>query len=186
MPRMDPVTGFKECNKCHTVYSDPFESFSVDLSRPDMLCYQCKNCQKGSYDNNPELQQRMRETHKDRYNNDPVYHSVHNTRTREWGKKEFRDNPEYRRLKIQYVYLRTKGLKSDGTITRESLKTLYKAWTGTCPFCGEKAEPERDHIIPVSKGGIDSIHNIQLMCGLCNRRKNDRDFEEWLATRNTP
>jgi 5-methylcytosine-specific restriction endonuclease McrA len=40
---------------------------------------------------------------------------------------------------------------------------------------------EHDHIMPVSKGGVNTIDNIQLLCVACNRTKRDMLPEEWTA-----
>ena len=37
--------------------------------------------------------------------------------------------------------------------------------------CGSTVEPHYDHIIPWSKGGTDTVGNLQVFCGPCNRRK---------------
>ena len=56
----------------------------------------------------------------------------------------------------------------------ENLKVQYGF---QCPCCGVK-EPEikltEDHIKPVSVGGLNTIENIQPLCGRCNRIKNNK------------
>jgi hypothetical protein len=45
---------------------------------------------------------------------------------------------------------------------------------GTCGhrgICGSTKEPHYDHVIPWSKGGADTVENLQILCGPCNRRK---------------
>jgi hypothetical protein len=42
---------------------------------------------------------------------------------------------------------------------------------GKCRQCGSIAELHYDHVIPWSKGGANTVSNIQLLCGPCNRRK---------------
>ena len=45
---------------------------------------------------------------------------------------------------------------------------------GRCRQCGSTEQLHFDHVIPVSKGGANTVANIQLLCGLCNRTKGAR------------
>lgn len=42
---------------------------------------------------------------------------------------------------------------------------------GRCRQCGSSEDLHFDHIIPWSRGGANTVANIQLLCGRCNRRK---------------
>jgi 5-methylcytosine-specific restriction endonuclease McrA len=41
---------------------------------------------------------------------------------------------------------------------------------------GEEILMTKDHIIPVSKGGQDSMSNYQTMCFICNNKKSNNDI----------
>jgi 5-methylcytosine-specific restriction endonuclease McrA len=42
---------------------------------------------------------------------------------------------------------------------------------GRCRQCGSSENLHYDHVIPWSKGGANTVANIQLLCGPCNWRK---------------
>lgn len=61
-------------------------------------------------------------------------------------------------------------------------RTLVRKHGGVCALCGKPVllqdghadSASIDHIRPVSKGGADTIENMQLAHERCNRRKGDR------------
>ncbi len=66
----------------------------------------------------------------------------------------------------------------------ENKKYLYGEQSGYC--LGYQKHFERqllsvEHITPISKGGIDHISNLQLLCHNCNAVKGDRPQEELLV-----
>lgn len=47
---------------------------------------------------------------------------------------------------------------------------------GKCVQCGATEDLHFDHKIPWSRGGTNTVNNIQLLCGPCNRRKGADDI----------
>ena len=52
----------------------------------------------------------------------------------------------------------------------------------TCTYCGVSgvdAELHIDHIIPVSKGGSNNLHNLTTACSQCNLKKSDKIIDNF-------
>ncbi len=78
---------------------------------------------------------------------------------------------------------RARILGAEGRFTTNEFNELLKHFDA-CPMCGRKWEdielPKHkktpwtaDHIKPISKGGTNSIENIQPLCFSCNSKKGD-------------
>ena len=56
---------------------------------------------------------------------------------------------------------------------------------GACAYCGKpegrakKDKLDRDHLIPLSKGGKTERRNIIPACHKCNRGRGNKDWREW-------
>jgi len=69
---------------------------------------------------------------------------------------------------------RARKNRAEGSHTLEEWELLKKHYDYKCAICGKKEpeiELEEDHIIPLSKGGSDSMENIQPLCRSCNSVK---------------
>lgn len=64
---------------------------------------------------------------------------------------------------------------------------IYERDDFTCQCCGKRYAPpagydgcksikdlELDHIIPLSRGGLGCVENLQTLCSSCNSRKGDK------------
>lgn len=72
-------------------------------------------------------------------------------------------------------------------LTRSSwtrIRQLVSARDGEiCQYCDSPApDGDVDHILPLSKGGRDSLDNLVWSCQRCNREKHDKTLYEWIMS----
>lgn len=65
-------------------------------------------------------------------------------------------------------------IEIDRYISPEVRREVWRRDQGRCVQCGSQLNLEFDHIIPISKGGSNTVRNIQLLCEKCNREKRDK------------
>lgn len=80
----------------------------------------------------------------------------------------------------RYKSLREKGLFEENV----TLNNVFKKYDGKCQKCGKLLSfecsclsddyPSIDHIVPISKGGVHTWENVQLLCRKCNYEKGSK------------
>jgi len=64
------------------------------------------------------------------------------------------------------------------TLTAGEWLNILKEYKYRCAYCGKEFDlfnkPERDHIVPISKGGNNVKENIAPACRSCNAKKSDK------------
>ena len=104
------------------------------------------------------------------------WYEDHPEKVKKRSKKWAKENPEKRRnISVISRHKRKALIKENGgNFTIGEWELLKKQYGNICPMCGKK-EPEIkltvDHVIPINKGGINFIENIQPLCGNCNSIK---------------
>lgn len=63
------------------------------------------------------------------------------------------------------------GKRNTRYIAQDVRTAVMRRDRGRCRRCGSKRDLQFDHKKPWSKGGRNTVWNIQLLCGTCNRRK---------------
>lgn len=79
---------------------------------------------------------------------------------------------------------RARKRAAQGTYTTQELEQQYARQKGKCYYCTAKLGKGRsawvaEHVIPLSRGGHNSIDNIVIACPTCNLRKHDKLPHEW-------
>lgn len=73
-----------------------------------------------------------------------------------------------------YVYVSHKGRHGGGMASKKGVLARDKR---TCVYCGRLGDTV-DHLVPQSRGGLNSWGNMAACCRSCNHRKADRTPEE--------
>ena len=64
--------------------------------------------------------------------------------------------------------------QSREAIPKTTQREVWQRDGGKCVDCGTKEQLCYDHIIPFSRGGSNTVRNIQLLCERCNLTKGNR------------
>lgn len=84
-------------------------------------------------------------------------------------------------LALNHAY-RARQKQAQGKFTSREWKALKASYHGRCVYCGNAATTA-DHVVPISRGGSNSIENIAPACRPCNSSKNDTSLLAWLVKR---
>lgn len=88
--------------------------------------------------------------------------------------------------RLRQIYKRQRERRIPGPrVTDKVRESIYIRHAYLCVYCGVNThgiirgmqhphEPTIDHVLPVSKGGTNHSHNLQLLCRCCNTSKSDK------------
>lgn len=83
------------------------------------------------------------------------------------------------RLAQDWITIDTRGLR--GAIPAKVLEIVAVREGRACTYCGDTKGPfDFDHILPVSRGGLNDASNLTLACATRNRSKGGRTLREWM------
>lgn len=127
--------------------------------------------------NNPEKSKRSsrrsREKNRDNYNK----------YMREYNRNYDRRQTEEYKLKHRVRQSNRRYQLKDNKLYPEFIMLLFELQTGKCLYCQEDTNNDYhvDHILAVSRGGLNDIYNLVIACSTCNQSKNAILIDEWLT-----
>ena len=83
-----------------------------------------------------------------------------------------KDSEQRRQNKLEAVRTPASNKKKTRElVSSEVQRAVWRRDQGKCVKCRSGDAIHYDHIIPVSKGGSNSVNNIQILCAKCNMKK---------------
>lgn len=184
---MYPDSTTKRCSKCGEI--KPLDQFKPRKESPDGRRAECRTCRNAV--------ERIRCAH--RRKNDPAYLEKARAASRENARRYYADPERYQRAvayrKDRYYThqeyrqsvlkralqschaRRARTMHNGGSFTEEEWNALCAHYDYRCLCCGGLKPLTRDHVIPISKGGDNSINNIQPLCETCNKSKGNKTID---------
>lgn len=117
------------------------------------------------------------EEHKEKINKYSVAWNKANPEKRALSVKKWaQNNPE--KLRLARHRRRARELSLPDTLTEDEWQAILKVFDYRCAYCGAEWT-DRDHFIPLSKGGGTVKENIVPACNSCNSRKQAKMPEDY-------
>ena len=69
--------------------------------------------------------------------------------------------------------------EATGTISPRDWKRVVNRHHGLCAYCKDRPYEHMDHVVPLSRGGTNTIGNVLPACADCNLSKHNRFLTEW-------
>jgi 5-methylcytosine-specific restriction endonuclease McrA len=176
----------KQCSKCKELKD--VSQFHKWRYSNDGYKYECKECRKKETATYRDKHSEAIKTRKHNYralNKDKIRlgnkryfqqaYYQDKDRFREQVRSWRRRNPDKRLIQCKRRHAHRKG--ATGKHTAKEWRLLCQKYNYQCLRCGRQKPLTEDHIIPLSKGGADSIDNIQPLCVSCNSWKRDKTID---------
>lgn len=182
----------KQCRRCLEV--KPFELFANNKQHKDGRDSYCKECRnKWAQEHSEQMVENAArwnkdhpeeaKKHKAKYQKNhrekltllnKVYRLLNIEKSRASSNRWKKEHPEY------WKNRRAREKGSGEKITEQEINEMKKKYNYTCLRCGLR-EPEikltHDHVLPLSKGGKNTIENSQPLCKSCNSIKGAKHID---------
>jgi len=176
----------KTCRVCGESHDLSF--YHRDSRAKDGHRNECKNCSKKKgreyYLANrekykAETKRRYRENRQAAIEYARQWRQKNPEKVKEYHERYRERYPEKERLRHIDKQLRRNALKKNNGVFKVRAKDLSKIYSMPCTCCGSRGKIHVDHVIPIAKGGVHGVGNLQPLCESCNTSKADKYMIEW-------
>jgi 5-methylcytosine-specific restriction endonuclease McrA len=111
---------------------------------------------------------------------DAWWYAENRDRARETNAQWRAENPDKVRANNARYRARKYNALSEPYVRAE----IFDAYENMCAYCRTEVTPDTghlDHILPLSRGGVDTEMNLAPTCPACNWSKGKKTLMEWLG-----
>ena len=171
------------CRECVNIYikrpwaaRNPNYEKEYRLKHEGLNAKRCKDYREKNLEKRREIEKNYYQTHKEEkkvYR--AKYYQKQRERLLEYSSKWAKDHPEY----TTEIAERRRALKlfNGGNVRYDDFRKLCEDYGNKCLCCGKETKLHQDHIIPLTKGGLHRIDNIQPLCKSCNSSKYNKHID---------
>ena len=168
----------KVCNQCQE--AKPLEGFSKNKEYSDGLQNRCKDCARKYRQANAEIikakqRDKYLRVREERLAKNREYYRKNSKSIIEQKSEYNKANPDVKRK----ASLKRRVVQADNGTFKILDKDMRRLYASPCLYCGSTDRIQADHVIPVSRGGVNSIGNLVPCCYKCNPSKGARTIMEW-------
>jgi 5-methylcytosine-specific restriction endonuclease McrA len=121
---------------------------------------------------------KRRARQRERWQNDPAYRAKKNA----FKKERYHSNPEFNAKKRGWAVVTShrRRMRVRGTASHFSQaewRALCAKYNHCCLCCGQQKPLSPDHVVPIARGGLNGIDNIQPLCRQCNQAKGTKTID---------
>lgn len=178
-----------DCKVCHAKKTRSWYLFNFEKVKEQSKKWHAENPQKSK-----EAQKTWRNNHPDKVK-EHYKKYANKEKKREWylknvekmaeiGRRRYIDNVEKIKSAVKRwreqnpekcrVFRNNRRARYNGTFSVKEWLDLCDRYDNRCLCCGEKKPLTKDHVIPISLGGTNTIDNIQCLCKNCNSKKHTK------------
>lgn len=119
------------------------------------------------------------------------YYYDNREREKQKARRQYQKNKPYYIAYAKQATAKRRAIiaQADGSFSSADIRGLYAEQEGRCFYCGIpiylelSGDVHVDHVIPISRGGSNSVDNLVCACASCNLSKKDKLVSEWEAVR---
>lgn len=163
----------KVCSVCRV--SKPITEFNKSKAAVDGFQNNCRQCscaanKKWRMANPDKTRVNAENSRKNLLKRNPSYH-------RDFYAKQYATVEGRLRMITNVNNRRARLMQAEGDFTAEEFAELCFLYGNICLSCKESKTLTVDHVVPLSKGGNNTISNIQPLCKSCNSQKSSKTID---------